>query len=206
MAVRAPAAYRSGVAAPVWGAARALPAPVRRDVVDHALARRAVLAALTGAPGGGRVPRVRTAASPLDEVCDAAPELLRAAVESGRPSPQACPVCSRPAMREVAWVFGDALGCLSGTPRTPVQLAALALRRPEFTVYEVEVCTACRWNVLLRSWRTGTACRPGSGPAPGPPLGPPSGRAPGPPSGPASGRATRRPAGDRRSDHSCDQQ
>ncbi len=123
-----------------------LPTPVPRDVVDHALARRALLRAVTS---GGLLSTV----SPTD-VCDASKELLRAADDAGVDAGRDCPLCRRP-LREVAWVFGPSLGSMSGTPRSRRQLAALALMRPEFDVYEVEVCPGCRWNVLLRTWRAG---------------------------------------------------
>lgn len=118
-----------------------------RDVVDHALARRALLQQVLH---GGLLTRT----SP-DDVCDASPELVRSAEEVGEPVDRACPLCAARPLREVSWVFGEALGALSGTPRAPRQLAALAVRRPEFAVYEVEVCTACRWQHLLRSYRAG---------------------------------------------------
>jgi hypothetical protein len=126
----------------------ALPPPVPRDVVDHALARRALLRRVR--EGG-----LLTTTSP-DDVCDASPELLRAAEGLGTPTDRPCPLCRARPLREVSWVFGEALGSMSGTPRTPLQLAALAARRNEFTVYDVEVCSRCRWNHLLRTWRTGT--------------------------------------------------
>jgi hypothetical protein len=129
----------------------ALPPPVPRDVVDHALARRALLRRVTS---GGLLTRT----SP-DDVCDASKELLRSAVEAGTATGRPCPLCRTP-LHEVAWVFGPSLGSMSGTPRTRVQLAALALRRPEFAVYEVEVCTGCRWNHLLRTWVTGRPAAP----------------------------------------------
>lgn len=120
----------------------------KRDVVDHALARRALLREVFG---GG----LFATTSPSD-VCDASPYLVRAAQELGTVTGRRCPVCRRQPLREVTWVFGDALGSQSGTARTPAQLAALAARRPDFAVYEVEVCGGCRWNHLVRSWRTGT--------------------------------------------------
>lgn len=119
-----------------------------RDVVDHALARRALLQQVLH---GGLLTRT----SP-DDVCDASPELVRSAEDVGQPVDRACPLCAARPLREVSWVFGEALGCLSGTPRRPVQLAALAARRNEFAVYDVEVCCRCRWNSLLRTWRAGT--------------------------------------------------
>lgn len=125
-----------------------LPAVVPRDVVDHALARRALLRSLRHRGG-------LLATAGTSDVCDAPPELVRAADEVGVPTGRACPVCAADALSEVSWVFGEALGVLSGTPRAPRQLAALAVRRPEFAVYEVEVCTACRWQHLLRSYRAG---------------------------------------------------
>ena len=126
----------------------------KRDVVDHALARRALLREVFG---GGMF----STTSPSD-VCDASPYLVRAAAELGTATDRTCPICRRGTLREVAWVYGDALGPQSGTARTPKQLAALAERRPDFAVYEVEVCADCRWNHLVRSWRTGT---PGTAPA-----------------------------------------
>jgi hypothetical protein len=142
--------YRDGVRLdrrlPASRHGTALPPPEPRDVVDHALARRALLRAVAG---GGLL----TTVSPSD-VCDASKELLRAAEEAGTDAGRACPLCAHP-LREVAWVFGASLGSMSGTPRAPRQLAALAVMRPEFDVYEVEVCAACRWNHLLRTWRAG---------------------------------------------------
>jgi hypothetical protein len=120
----------------------------RRDVVDHALARRALLREVFG---GGLF-----ATTSASDVCDASPYLIRAAEELGVATTRTCPICRRCPLREVAWVFGDVLGPQSGTARTPRQLAVLAASRPEFTVYEVEVCAACGWNHLVRSWRTGT--------------------------------------------------
>lgn len=121
--------------------------PVPRDVVDHALARRALLQRVLH---GGLLTRT----SP-DDVCDASTELVRAAEQAGTPVDRACPLCRARPLREVSWVFGEALGSMSGTPRTPLQLAALAARRNEFVVYDVEVCSRCRWNHLLRTWRAG---------------------------------------------------
>lgn len=120
----------------------------KRDVVDHALARRALLREVFG---GGMF----STTSPSD-VCDASAYLVRAAEELGTATDRACPICRREPLREVSWVYGDALGSQSGSARTPAQVAALAQRRPDFAVYEVEVCSGCLWNHLVRSWRTGT--------------------------------------------------
>ena len=133
-------------------------APVRRDVVDHALQRRALLREVFG---GG----LFSTTSPSD-VCDASPYLVRAAEELGVATDRTCPICRRVPLREVSWVYGDALGSMSGTARTPAQLGALAATRPDFAVYEVEVCGDCGWNHLVRSWRTGTPGTPAARKAP----------------------------------------
>ena len=126
--------------------------PARRwDLVDHALARRGLLQELRA----GR--RSRT------EVCDASPFLQRAAAEWGTRTDRACPVCRTGRLREIAWVYGDALGDGSGTARSARGVALLAAARPGFDVYEVEVCPSCDWNHLLRTYATGT---PGTAPAP----------------------------------------
>lgn len=126
--------------------------PARRwDVVDHALTRRALLQDLRA----GRRSRV--------EVCDASPFLVRAAREWGTRTARACPVCAAAPVREIAWVYGDALGDGSGTARSARGVALLAASRPGFDVYELEVCLSCDWNHLVRTYSTGT---PGTSPAP----------------------------------------
>jgi hypothetical protein len=119
-------------------------------VVDHALQRRAVLSDLFA----GRVS--------AREVCDASPYLQRAAERLGVRTGRPCPVCRRGPLDEVLWVYGDAIGDADGTARTAGQVAELARDRPDFAVYEVEVCQDCGWNHLVRTWRTGT---PGTAPA-----------------------------------------
>jgi hypothetical protein len=125
---------------------------VRRDLVDHALARRALLQQLFG---GGLWTTVS-----LDDVCDASPYLVRAATAYGEQTSRTCPLCRRARLHEVTWVYGESIGPASGSARTPAQLARLAAERPDFSVHEVEVCTRCRWNHLLRSWRAGTPGTP----------------------------------------------
>ena len=127
--------------------------PVRkRDVVDHALQRRAVLQELFG---GGLF---RTTSS--YDVCDASPYLKSAARAYGAETERTCPVCRRSRLWEVAWVYGDQIGDYSGSARSPRQLAELARSHPDFAVYEVEVCHDCGWNHLVRSFRAGTPGTP----------------------------------------------
>jgi hypothetical protein len=125
---------------------------VRRDVVDHALARRALLQRLFG---GGLL----TTLSSYD-VCDAGPFLKRAATHYGVQVERDCPVCHRERLWEVAWVYGDDIGDLSGCARSAAQLARLDAERPDFAVHEVEVCLSCGWNHLVRSCRMGTPGTP----------------------------------------------
>lgn len=150
----APPSYRRGVAGdtgPDPGRARSRRAvPARRDVVDHALRRRAVLADLRA----GRADRL--------DACDASPYLLRAAERLGVRTDRPCPVCARQPLWEVLWVYGEAVGDVDGSARTTEQVTALAKERPDFAVYRVEVCQGCGWNHLVQTWRTGT---PGTPPA-----------------------------------------
>jgi Family of unknown function (DUF5318) len=119
-----------------------------RDVVDHTLQRRAVLADLAN----GRIS--------LADICDAHPYLQLAARHYGEPSAQSCPVCRKASTRHVHYVYGDALGHSSGQAKSMGELAYLAGRLAEFDVYVVEVCQDCGWNHLLRSFVLGEDGRP----------------------------------------------
>lgn len=111
-----------------------------RQVIDYALARRAVLADLFA----GRVSST--------DVCDAHPYLLRAAKHHGEASDTRCPVCRHAEpLVHVTYVYGDALGEASGRARATPQLAAIARQYGEVRVYVVEVCPHCSWNHLVSS-------------------------------------------------------
>ncbi len=120
----------------------------QRQVVDFALRRRSVLAAVSAGRTG------------LDEVCDAGPYLLQAAQFHGRPGEAYCPICRREPVTLVSWVFGERLGQVSGSARTIEELERLAASQEEFTVHEVEVCRSCRWNHLVRSYVLGRVPEP----------------------------------------------
>ncbi|MFN2389128.1 MAG: DUF5318 family protein [Actinomycetota bacterium] len=118
--------------------------PASGPVVDYALARRAVLMA------------VRRGTLGTSEVCDAHPELMRAAKNIGEELPEKCPVCSHETLRSVRYVFGDELKRDSGRVVYPAEwLAELARAHEQFTCYVVEVCVDCCWNHLIRSYQTG---------------------------------------------------
>lgn len=118
--------------------------PGVRHQIDYALARRAVLRDYR-----------RGVLSELD-VCDAHPELLRAARHVGDESDDLCPVCSRESLRQVSYVYGDGLKDAHGRCITmPGELDKLAASVDEFSCYVVEVCLECGWNHLDRHYLLG---------------------------------------------------
>ncbi|MFC9893390.1 DUF5318 domain-containing protein [Nocardia sp. NPDC127579] len=121
---------------------------IQRQVVDYALRRRSLLADVYA----GRVG--------VAEVCDANPYLLRAAKFHGRGSEVTCPICRKEQLTLVSWVYGDELGPMAGSARTPEELVRLAETRAEFSVHVVEVCRTCSWNHLVQSYVLGTAPAP----------------------------------------------
>jgi hypothetical protein len=116
----------------------------RRDVVDHALQRRA------------RLVQLRSGQVAAAEVCDAHPHLLLAARHYGTPTEVACPICGDAQLTEVHFVYGDSLGQVAGQAKRVAELERMAQTEPAFRVYEVEVCSHCRWNHLIRSFVLGT--------------------------------------------------
>lgn len=112
---------------------------------DYSLARRAVLRDLRA----GRVSR--------NDVCDAHPELLRAARNIGERVGKNCPVCRSKDLFYVSYVYGDRLRSANGRALSqPGELDELARKHAEFDCYVVEVCTKCRWNHLGRRELHGT--------------------------------------------------
>jgi Family of unknown function (DUF5318) len=116
----------------------------QRQVVDHALQRKALLAEVYS----GRVGTM--------EVCDASPYLLRAAKFHGQPSKVTCPVCRKEPLTLVSWVYGDEIKHLAGSARTAEELTRMSTMFGEFRVYVVEVCRSCSWNHLVQSYVLGT--------------------------------------------------
>jgi Family of unknown function (DUF5318) len=113
-------------------------APVRR-VTDYALARRAV------------VRDFRRGVLTRFDICDAHPELLRAANYVGTDVDGECPVCGAERLRVVSYVYGDKLKHANGRCVTNAhELARLGAMCDEFACYDVEVCVDCRWNYLRR--------------------------------------------------------
>ncbi len=117
--------------------------PMRREI-DYALARRAVLRDFR-----------RGALDRLD-VCDAHPELVRAARNLGVETDDECPICGAGCLRQVSYVYGDKLKAPGGRAvADSAELRKLDRAHDELKCYVVEVCIDCSWNYLLRSYLLG---------------------------------------------------
>ena len=107
-------------------------------IVDYSLAKRAL------------VSRFRRGELLRNDLCDAHPELLRAARHIGHAVDEPCPVCEGANLREIRYVFGDDLRHLSGRVVYPDDwIDELVRDFDEFRCYTIEVCTDCSWNHLV---------------------------------------------------------
>lgn len=106
--------------------------------VDYRLARASVLA------------DYRDGILAPSEVCDAHPELVRAAREVGKPVQGECPICERPRLVHVTYVFGPRLPKHGRCITLRGELTRLAKRPGTHVAYAVEVCQVCSWNHLVR--------------------------------------------------------
>ncbi|HEX6595969.1 MAG TPA: DUF5318 family protein [Acidimicrobiales bacterium] len=95
------------------------------------------------------------------DVCDAQPELLRAARNCGRSASQECPICEEQSLVLVSWVFGPRLPAHGRCITTANELDKLGRRVSELACYVVEVCPECSWNHLLRTFPLGGRTRSG---------------------------------------------
>ena len=107
-------------------------------MVDHRLARRHLI-------NEYRRGRLR-----IDQVCDAHPELIRAARNVGSESRSTCPICQETKLKLITYVFGSRLPSHGRCVSTAKELAALNGRSDDLTAYVVEACVECRWHHLLR--------------------------------------------------------
>jgi hypothetical protein len=106
-----------------------------QGMVDYALARNAVLRAFRV----GRVAR--------REICDAHPDLVRAANYSGEDA-GGCPICTRDDLRLVSYVYSDEFPKRDNGRVWPRGNLAPLLKFAEVRLFTVEVCTSCSWNHL----------------------------------------------------------
>lgn len=97
------------------------------------------------------------------DVCDAHPELLRAAKGMGTPAGQPCPICEEPELVHVSYGFGAHLPPGGAAFDGAAELAKLTRRAGEVACYVVEVCPGCSWNHLARTYVAGRRRRTRSG-------------------------------------------
>ncbi len=114
-------------------------------VVDYTLVKRALLR------------DVRRGVVPLLDICDAHPELIRAARYVGEETSRDCPVCDRPGLRKLAYVYADDLKQNNGRVWAMEKALALTARCRNGACYVVEVCTGCSWNHLAEAFVGRTA-------------------------------------------------
>ncbi len=84
------------------------------------------------------------------EVCDAHPELLRAARNIGEQTDQRCPVCEEANVVLVSYVFGPRMPPEGRCVTTKAEMTKLRRGAAELACYVVEVCPGCSWNHLAR--------------------------------------------------------
>jgi uncharacterized protein DUF5318 len=108
--------------------------------VDYRLARNAVVSEFHK----GRLSRL--------DVCDAHPELLRAAVNVGDESHEDCPICDEAKVRLVSYVFGSRLPPSGVCVTSKSEMKKVSRTAKDLACYVVEVCPNCSWNHLARSF------------------------------------------------------
>jgi len=113
--------------------------------VDYRLARNMVISEFHK----GRLSR--------PDVCDAHPELLRAAANVGQETGEDCPICESVKLRLVSYAFGSRLPPSGKCVTSKRELAKLTQGRRGLTCYVVEVCPNCSWNHLTRSFAVAPA-------------------------------------------------
>lgn len=113
------------------------PGADRNAILDFRLARNAVLADFRA----NRVTR--------EDLCDAHPELLRAA-KAGRRTDEECPICEDDHLIHVTYAFGPRLPAKGRCVDSAKEMRQLDQSGEELSCYVVEVCRTCSWNHLVR--------------------------------------------------------
>jgi hypothetical protein len=111
--------------------------------VDYRLARNAVVSEFHK----GRLSRL--------DVCDAHPELLRAANNCGQETREICPICEEGDVVLVSYAFGSRLPPSGRCITSQAELLKLSSGARELACYVVEVCPLCAWNHLTRTFALG---------------------------------------------------
>jgi hypothetical protein len=112
-------------------------------VVDYRLQRQQVIQQFRK----GRLSRL--------DVCDAHPELRRAAAGVGQPTRETCPICEDEKLSLVTYAFGPRLPAHGRCITKASEIDKLARGRAQVACYVVEVCPACAWNHLTRVFHVG---------------------------------------------------
>lgn len=89
------------------------------------------------------------------DLCDAHPELLRAARNVGAAMDEVCPICDDSQLVHVTYVFGARLPTQGRCPASATELERLCRRADPVACYVVEVCPSCAWNHLVRMYPAG---------------------------------------------------
>lgn len=119
---------------------RPVPAVGGPGEIDYRLARRQ------------RVNAFRKGRLGRHDVCDAHPELVRAARNVGVPTEENCPICEAAELVHVSYVFGPRMPAHGRCVTTKTELRQLSQSGSELACYVVEVCPACSWNHLTRTF------------------------------------------------------
>jgi hypothetical protein len=110
------------------------------NVIDYTLAKRALLR------------DSQRGLQSVNDLCDAHPELLRAARHVGETTRVDCPVCGKDKLVLLAYVYGDALKNENGRVWSLDTGLRMAAANPGACCYVVEVCRACSWNHLREAF------------------------------------------------------
>jgi hypothetical protein len=109
-------------------------------VIDYTLAKRAILR------------DAQVGLQSYNDLCDAHPELIRAAKNVGEPTRNDCPVCGKDKLVLLAYVYGDALKHENGRLWSIATGLRMAAAYPGACCYVVEVCRQCQWNHLREAF------------------------------------------------------
>ena len=126
------------------GAIAGVPTSSAGGRVEYLLARNAVVRDFHK----GRLSRL--------DVCDAHPELLRAARNLGRSTGEPCPICERVDLVDVTFAFGARLPAGGRCVSTQAELDRFWKRKDPVACFVVEVCIECSWNHLNRMYPAGS--------------------------------------------------
>jgi len=109
-------------------------------VIDYTLAKRALLR------------DAQDGLQSVSDLCDAHPELMRAAHHVGEPTRVDCPVCGKDKLVLLAYVYGERLKQDNGRVWSIDTGLRMAAAHPGSCCYVVEVCRSCCWNHLREAF------------------------------------------------------